>query len=99
MKIYAGIFKSHSRSCSRSTCKPGSGFYKTEERILKKVRNRNLVNADLLPTPSEVKEFYSNAGIPEEKFNVISKNYEIKLQLFSEFQKGKTILLYAERRK
>lgn len=26
MKIYAGIFKSHSRSCSRSTCKPGSGF-------------------------------------------------------------------------
>ena len=23
MKIYAGIFKSHSRSCSRSTCKPG----------------------------------------------------------------------------
>lgn len=76
-----------------------SGFYKTEERILRKVRNRNLVNVDLLPIPSEVKEFYSNAGIPEEKSNIISKNYEIKLQLFSEFQKGKTISLYAERRK
>lgn len=76
-----------------------SGFYKTEERILKKVKNHNLVNVDLLPTPSEVKEFYSNAGIPEEKSSVISKNYEIKLQLFSEFQKGKTISLYNERRK
>lgn len=76
-----------------------SGFYKTEEKILKKVKNHNLVNADLLPTPSEVKEFYSNAGIPEEKSSVISKNYEIKLQLFSEFQKGKTISLYNERRK
>lgn len=78
-----------------------SGFYKTDEKILKKVKNHNLVNADLLPTPSEVKvkEFYSNAGIPEEKSSVISKNYEIKLQLFSEFQKGKTISLYKERRK
>lgn len=76
-----------------------SGFYKTEERILKKVKNRNLVNVDSLPTPSEVKEFYSNAGIPEKKSNVISKNYEIKLQLFLEFQKGKTISLYEERRK
>lgn len=76
-----------------------SGFYKTEEKILKKVKNHNLVNADLLPTPSEVKEFYSNAGIPEEKSSIISKNYEIKLQLFSEFQKGKTISLYNERRK
>lgn len=76
-----------------------SGFYKTEERILRKVKNRNLVDVDSLPTPSEVKEFYSNAGIPEEKSNIISKNYEIKLQLFSEFQKGKTISLYEERRK
>lgn len=76
-----------------------SDFYKIEERILKKVKNHNLVNADLLPTPSEVKEFYSNTGIPEEKSSVISKNYEIKLQLFSEFQKGKTISLYNERRK
>ena len=75
-----------------------SGFYRLAEKILKKVKNRNLVKIDLLPTPSEVKDFYANAGIPEEKADIISKNYEIKLQLFSEFQNGKTISLYNEKR-
>lgn len=75
-----------------------AGFYKLSEGMLKKVKNRNLVKIDLLPTPSEVKEFYANAGIPEEKADMISKNYEIKLQLFSEFQNGKTISLYNEKR-
>ena len=77
---------------------PIAGFYKSEEKMLKKVKNRNLVKIDLLPTVSEVKEFYTSTGIPEEKANIISKNYETKLQLFSEFQKGKSISLYNEKK-
>ena len=77
---------------------PTSGFYKLEEKFLKKIKNRSLVKIDLLPTSSEVKEFYVNAGIPEKKADIISRNYEIKLQLFSEFQNGKTISLYNEKR-
>lgn len=77
---------------------PIAGFYNSEEKILKKVKNRNLVKIDLLPTVSEVEEFYINAGIPEEKTNIIGKNYETKLQLFSEFQKGKSISLYKEKK-
>lgn len=77
---------------------PITSFYKNEEKMLSKVKNRDLVNLDLLPTPREVKELYTDAGVPEQKADVISKNFETKLQLFSEFQKGKTISLYKEKK-
>lgn len=76
---------------------PVTGFYKSEENFLKKVKNRKLVRIDLLPTSSEVKELYVQAGIPEEKAEFISKNFETKTQLLSEFQRGKTISFYKEK--
>lgn len=77
---------------------PVTGFCKNEGKLLKKVENRKLVDVDLLPTSLETKELYIGAGIPEEKAEVIGKNYETKVQLFSEFQRGKTISLYREKK-
>ncbi len=44
-------------------------------------------------------EFYTKAGIPEEKSQFISKNYETKVSLLDEFQNGKKISLYQEKQK
>ncbi len=76
-----------------------TSFFKTEDKMLKKVKNRALVRMDLLPCASEVKELYENAGIPERKAAFITKNYELKLQMFQEFQKGKTLSLYEEHKR
>ena len=76
---------------------PITSFYKKEEKLLGKVKDKNILNMDLIPSTKEVKELYANAGIPEEKADVLSKNYEIKAQMISEFQKGKTISLYKEK--
>lgn len=75
-----------------------TGFYKSEEKILEKVKNRNIVKEDLFPAPKEVKEIYESSGVPAWKAEIISKNYETKLQFVREFQKGKSISLYQERR-
>ena len=76
---------------------PITSFYKKEEKLLGKVKDKNILKIDLIPSAEEVKELYTNAGIPEEKADVISKNYEIKARMLSEFQKGKTISLYKEK--
>ena len=60
-------------------------------------RDKSLVKIDLLPAPEEVTELYVSAGLPEERADFISRNYSLKLQLFQEFQKGKTISLYKEK--
>lgn len=77
--------------------RPITSFYKTEDKILAKVQDRKVVKLDLLPSPAEVKDFYMQAGIPEQKAGFIGKNYEIKLQMAREFQQGKTISLYQEK--
>ncbi len=77
--------------------RPITSFYKTEDKILAKVRDRKVVKLDLLPSPAEVKDFYMRAGIPEQKAGFIGRNYETKLQMAREFQQGKTISLYQEK--
>lgn len=74
-----------------------NSFYKTEEKMLTKVKNRNIVKLDLLPSPRQVRMFYEKADIPEEKISFIEKNYETKLQMVQEFQRGLTISLYHEK--
>lgn len=78
--------------------RPITSFYKTEDKMLAKVKNRNVVKFDLLPEPKDVQEFYEQAGIPPQKSEWIRKNYETKLNLFKEFQRGKTISLFREKR-
>lgn len=74
-----------------------TSFYSREEKLLKKVKNRNIVREDLLPSRAEVRELYAESGIPEWKAAVIAENYNIKLQLLHEFRKGKTISVYNEK--
>ncbi len=74
-----------------------TSFYDAEEKILKKVKNKNIVNANLLPNKSEVIELYTQYGIPEDKATIISENYELKVQMLKEFQSGKKISVYNEK--
>ena len=76
-----------------------TGFYQSEEKMLRKVQNRNIVKTDLLPSKQDVKKRYMQAGIPEEKAEFISSNYETKLMFLNEFQHGKTISFYHEKKK
>ena len=76
---------------------PITSFYKREEKLLGKVKNKTAVDINSIHSAGEVKELYANAGIPEEKANVISKNYDTKAKMLSEFQRGKTISLYKEK--
>lgn len=76
---------------------PITSFYKREEKLLAKVKNKTAVDLNSIPSAGEVKELYANAGIPEEKADVISKNYDTKAKMLSEFQRGKTISLYKEK--
>lgn len=76
---------------------PITSFYKREEKLLGKVKNKTAVDLNSIPSAGDVKELYANAGIPEEKANVISKNYDTKAKMLSEFQRGKTISLYKEK--
>lgn len=76
---------------------PITSFYKREEKLLGKVKNKTAVDLNSIPSAGEVKELYANAGIPEEKADVVSKNYDTKAKMLSEFQRGKTISLYKEK--
>lgn len=76
-----------------------TGIYDVEEKILKRVKDKNIVREDLLPHPGEVKDFYAERGIPEERASVIAGSYEQKLSLLHDFQRGKTISLYNEKHK
>ena len=76
-----------------------TAFYETEEKMLKKVKNKNLIKIDLLPVAKEVSDFYKRNGIPEHRADIIADNYDIKLKMLDEFQHGKTISLYKEKHK
>lgn len=72
-----------------------TSFYKTEDKMLQKVKNKNIVKADLLPSPDEIKNKYIENNIPEQKAEFISKNYETKVHMVRELQKGKMFSLYS----
>ena len=74
-----------------------TSFYKTEEKMLSKVKNRNIVDLSCLPSAEQVKYFYENADVPEWKASFISEAYDKKLVMANEFQNGKVISLYNEK--
>ncbi len=76
-----------------------TSFYKTEEKMLKKVKEKKIVKIDLLPSPEEVRELYLSHHIPENKVNMIVGNYEKKVVFLDEFQNGKTVSLYHEKKR
>lgn len=73
-----------------------TSFYKTEDKMLKNVQYKDIVKFDLLPTPNETAAFYKENGIPENRADLIAKNYGNKLIMLYEFQHGKDISLYHE---
>lgn len=75
-----------------------TAIHNTEEAMLRHVTNRGLVKFDLLPSPEEVLAFYQSRGIPEQKALFISQSYYNKLSLFRDFQQGKNISLYFEKK-
>ena len=76
-----------------------TSFYNTEEKLLIHIKNKNLVKTDLLPSPAEIKDMYASNGIAEERADIIAKNYYTKKTMFEEFQHGKKISLYSEKKK
>ena len=76
-----------------------TGIHDKEEKMLTHVRNKKIVKEDLLPTPAETEAFYLEYGLPSEKAAFISKSYEQKCALFRDFQRGKKISLYHEKKK
>ena len=74
-----------------------TSFYKTEEKMMANVRNKDVLHLDRIPTPNQVMEFFIQSGIPEEKARFISANYETKAVFLDEFQHGRKISLYQEK--
>ena len=56
--------------------------------ILNLVTDKSIIDTDLLPTPKEVFDFYTENGISEERSKLIKDTYSKKLDLFLEFQHG-----------
>lgn len=76
-----------------------TAFYESEEKMLKNVQNKDIVDVSLLPKSSDVIDLYMTSGIPEEKATVIAMNYNTKVELVKDFQRGMTISLYHEKQK
>lgn len=74
-----------------------TSFYKTEEKLLTNVQDPKVINTDLLLDPVLIRDFFANAGIPEHKASVIASNYQTKIRMIEEMQRGKQISLYAEK--
>ncbi len=69
-------------------------FMSTEVKLLSLVRNRNLVDVGKLPTSDFIKNLYSlDEHIDQRRIDEIVKGYEMKVDLFSRWQKGKKINL------
>lgn len=75
-----------------------TGMFNKEEKMISHVNNRKIIELDRLPSPSEVKDFYANRGIPEQKAEYIMNNYDTKVHLLSDFQQGLTISYYSEKK-
>ncbi len=76
-----------------------ASIYDREEKMLVHVKNKDILNVELLPKPEEVKSFYIDGGISEEKASIISANYTIKSELLKDFQRGHKISVYVEKQK
>ena len=74
-----------------------TAFHDTEEKMLSHIQNKSLVDLSLLPSKAEVLEFYERNGLPEEKARFIAESYDVKCELFAEFQNGKKISRYHEK--
>lgn len=76
---------------------PVTSFYTKPEKMMACVRNRSLLNVNLLPSAAEARDFYTQYGVPEQNASIIAANYELKKKMFVEWQKGQTLSVYIEK--
>lgn len=74
-----------------------TSFYDSEEKMIKNIKNRHVVNMDLLPTIEETIALYTSYGFPEERAITIANNYALKIDMAREFENGATISMYHEK--
>lgn len=74
-----------------------NSFYNSEEKMLKNVKNKNIVDLSLLPKHADVIDLYVASGVPEEKAEIITTNYDTKVELTHDFLNGVKISLYNEK--
>lgn len=72
---------------------------RTSADLLRNVRNRNAIDLSRMPDSDHVTAFYVDCGTPHLRAERVAKNYEKKLELYREFQRGKNFSLYEEKRK
>ena len=71
----------------------------SDEKLLRTVKNKSLVDILRLPSKDDVKSLYLHYGIKEQKAELIASNYDTKKIMLDEFMHGKTISLYNEKEK
>ena len=70
----------------------------SDEKLLKTVKNKNVMDVMLLPNKADVKSLYLQHNIKEQKAEFIASNYDTKKVMLNEFIHGKTISLYNEKK-
>ena len=65
-----------------------AGIVREEIRRLDLVSDKTVVKPDLLPSPAEVRTFYAEHGIREDRAAVIASAYSLKLDMFLEYRHG-----------
>lgn len=76
-----------------------SSLHASEEKMLKHISDRSVLDAERLPSAAEVKDFYLSHGMPEERAGFIAGSYKNKLTLLHDYQKGISVSLYNEKAK
>jgi len=76
---------------------PVNGFYTKEESFLRQIKNKNIVDIKLLPSKTDVYDFYRGFNVPDLATTIIASNYETKVKMVKDLQAGKTISLYREK--
>ena len=75
-----------------------NSFHQQEEKMLKHVKDRFVIDSTLLPSADEVSAFYAEHGMPNERAEFIAGSYKNKISLLMDFQNGKSISIYQEKR-
>lgn len=71
---------------------PTESFQSTERRLLAMVRDRSLVDANKLPSPTFVRELYGmDDHMDESRIEEIVRGYEMKVDLFTRWQAGEDL--------
>ena len=76
-----------------------SSFHSEEEKMLKHVKDRKVLDPQLLPSQDEVRSFYESNGISAERASFIAGSYANKISMLQDFTNGITISLYNEKQR